>query len=144
MRIARIVVEPETSSELRNQWGNAVWLMTTLKLSSVGCCGRKSRLLRISVCDLKALLIAQASGAMAKAESRRSNAWVTTLMPTLSQWMRRCAVRTRLVAARVRIVSAVSMRGGFATTALLVIDRHPALLAGEDRWRPAPASAPWR
>src|SRR5919204_338924 len=61
MRIARIVVEPETISELRNQWGKAVWLMTILKLSSVGCCGRKSRLLKISACDLKALLIAQAS-----------------------------------------------------------------------------------
>src|SRR5919199_6297315 len=138
MRIARIVVEPETISELRNQWGNAVWPMTTLKLSSVGCCGRKVTLPRISACVLKALLIAQASGAMAKATSTRSKRWVTTLVATLSQWILRGAMRVRPMAARVGSVPAVWVSGDFAMTVLPVIDWPPAPLVGGDRRRQAP------
>src|SRR4051794_3602836 len=76
--MARKVVPNETSSEFRNHVPNSDSRSTTLKCSSVGCAGMMDRLVMISVSDLKALLIAHASGASAKAEIASSATWVPT------------------------------------------------------------------
>src|SRR5215207_1925680 len=73
----RSVVESETINELRSHWGKSVWSSTKRKWSSVGCCGKKDSPVMISLLDLNALLIAQASGRTAIRLSPISRRWLT-------------------------------------------------------------------
>src|SRR5919107_2951735 len=73
----RSVVESETINELRSHRGKSVWSSTKRKWSRVGCCGKKESPVMISLFDLNALLIAQASGRMAIRLSTISKRWLT-------------------------------------------------------------------
>src|SRR5215210_6453832 len=73
----RSVVEIETMSELRSHRGNSVWSSTKRKCSRVGCSGKNDIPVTISLFDLNALLIAQASGRMAIKLSTMSRRWLT-------------------------------------------------------------------
>src|SRR5215207_1231919 len=73
----RSVVESETINELRSHWGKSVWSSTKRKWSRVGCCGKKDSPVMISLFDLNALLIAQASGRMAIRLSTIRRRWLT-------------------------------------------------------------------
>src|SRR5215212_8827720 len=67
----------ETISELRSHRGKSVWSSTKWKCSRVGRCGKNDSPVRISLSDLNALLIAQASGRMAIRLSATSSRWLT-------------------------------------------------------------------
>src|SRR5919112_2092078 len=73
----RSVVESETISELRSHWGKSVWSSTKRKCSTVGCSGKNDSPVMISLFDLNALLIAQASGRIAIRLSTISRRWLT-------------------------------------------------------------------
>src|SRR4051794_2415484 len=89
--MARNVVPNDTSSEFRNHVPKFDSRRTTLKCSSVGWVGMIDRLVMISVSDLNALLMAQASGARANAEMLSSPTWVPTRPRILRARLRRWA-----------------------------------------------------
>src|SRR5918995_6857983 len=107
----RRVVESETINELRSHWGKSVWSSTKRKWSRVGCCGKKDSPVMISLFDLNALLIAQASGRMAIRLSTISRRWLTEASvrsPHLT--LRRVVGRATVIAAGGGIVDMASPR----------------------------------
>src|SRR3954447_323535 len=142
--MARNVVPNDTSSEFRNHLPKSDSRRTTLKCSSVGWLGTIDRFVMISVSDLNALLMAQASGARAKAEMARSPRCVPTRPRVLRVRFRRYDADDVDRLPAVTFGRWVCSVDELAMVASLLIRRHPHGAASAGTRHRARASGPSR